>query len=265
MAWLTIGDSDMALHVSTWAQTVLVGLVAIAGQPLEANQTDTPPSSQCVMALQASDQSWRGGCGPVFGNKETATLTARKVTSLPGGKGRGDATSTLMLVGELPTQWGRWDLEFEFYGKDGVLRTPGGWRPITLIDESATTLRFRVREDVEVAPSDLDRRIVERATAILTTEAVWDRADDRQCSADDKTWSIYCALHRATLEVSGGFHHRRPCLQIVRTILYERVAEERKKGRKYPHILADYNNDTTTRLADLHSVLKETAARIKVR
>ena len=33
------------------------------------------------------------------------------------------------------------DLELEFYGKDGVIRSQVGWRVVTMMSESATTLR----------------------------------------------------------------------------------------------------------------------------
>jgi hypothetical protein len=62
------------------------------------------------------------------------------------------------------------------------------------------------------------------------------------------------------VEASGGFHNRRPCLQIARAILYERVDEERKKGRKYPHVMADYNNDPMTQFTDVRSLFTEVAA-----
>jgi len=170
----------------------------------------------------------------------------------------------LLLLAEFPTQWGTWNLELEFHGKDGVIRTPGGWRPMTLLsDAGATALRFRVTEDVQTKGNDLDQQIVRRASEILATQRDWDKADDRNCAPDDKTWSIYCALHRASVEVTGGFHHRRPCLQVAREILYERVAEERKKGRKYPHIMADYNNDPTTSFADVRSLFAEVSARMQ--
>jgi hypothetical protein len=258
------GSFPVARNAICWA-LLFAAAHTISEQPARALQTaGAPPPGVCEMSLQAADQSWKGVCGPVFGNKEPATLTGRTVESLPGGAGRGDATPTLMLVAELPTQWGTWNLELEFYGKDGVIRTPAPWRPITLIGESReATLRFRIAEDTEVEPSDLDRRIVQRASEILATEGVWDRADDRKCAPEDKTWSIYCAFHRASVDVSGGFHHRRPCLQIARAILYERVAEERKKGRKYPHIMADYNNDPTTRFADVQSLFGDVATRMK--
>lgn len=253
----------MAPHVFSRALQASAVLLAIAGQPVRAHQaTGDPPAAPCELSLQAVDQSWKGVCGPVFSNKEPTTLTARKVESLPGGAGRGDAAPSLMLVARLTGRPETADLELEFYGKEGVIRTQVGWRQVTVISESATTLQFRIA-GTEPKPTDLDTRIVERAAEILATEAAWDRADDRSCAPDDKTWSLYCALHRASLELTGGFHHRRPCLQVVRQILYERVAEERKKGRKYPHILMDYNNDPAMRLTDVQSVFAEAAGRLK--
>lgn len=255
----------MARSAVWWTQLCLAAALAIADHPVRALQMASGAGAAlCEMSLQLTDQSWKGSCGPVFGNKEATTLTGRMVRSLPGGVGRSDLATTLMLVAELPTRWGTWNLELEFYGKNGVIRTPAGWRPVTLIGESgAATLRFRITETTEVEPTDLDLRIVQRAAKILATEATWDKADDRTCAPDDKTWSIYCAFHRASVEVTGGFHHRRPSLQIARAILYERVAEERKRGRKYPHVMADYNNDPTTRFADAQSLFTEVAARMK--
>jgi hypothetical protein len=253
----------MASHPLSRALRTSVVLLAITGQPVGAHQIAIdPPPAQCELSLQGVDQSWKGVCGPVFSNREPTTLTARKVGSLPSGSGRGDATPSVMLVAKLTGRPETADLELEFYGKNGVIRSQVGWRLVTLVGESASTRQFRVT-DTEPAPTDLDRHIVERAAEILATETVWDRADDRKCAPDDKTWSLYCALDRASLELTGGFHHRRPCLQIVRQILYERVAEERKKGRKYPHIMMDYNNDPAVRLSDVQSVFAEAAARMK--
>lgn len=253
----------MALRGFSYVPWILAAFLTFADQPLRAQIARTPDSGSCELSLQA-DQGWKGPCAPVFGNKEATTLTVRKVTSLPGGAGRGDIRSTLMMVGKLPLPlMGTSDVELEFFGNEGVIRTPANWRPVVLMNQSATILRFRVVEDRQVEPTDFDRRIVERAAQILVSEAKWNRADDRQCAPDDQTWSIYCAFHRASLEVTGGFHNRRPSLQIVRAMLYERVAEERKKGRKYPHILEDYNNDKSTTFADVRSLFTEAAARMK--
>lgn len=254
----------MPLHAVSRVLRASPVILALTCQPVGAQQTASAlPPAHCELSLQAADHGWKGLCGPVLGNKEATTLTARKVEKLAGGAGRRNASATRLLVGDLTAPSAATNLEFEFFGKDGVIRTQMGWHPVTVIAESPTTLRFRIVEDAKVEPNDLDRRVLERAAAILSTETVWDHADDRQCAPEDKTWSMYCAFHRASLEVTGGFHHRRPSLEIVRAILYERVDEQRKTGRKYPHILMDYNNDPTTRLADVQSVFREAAARIK--
>jgi hypothetical protein len=45
------------------------------------------------------------------------------------------------------------------------------------------------------------------------TEAAWNRSDNRECPTSATKWSIYCALEKATLDVTGGPHHRRPALR----------------------------------------------------
>jgi hypothetical protein len=58
--------------------------------------------------------------------------------------------------------------------------------------------------------------------------------------------------------VTGGFHHRRPALELVRQIV-----DERSEGRNYHHRLMDYNNDPSTRLEDVQSLFAEALARMK--
>ena len=41
------------------------------------------------------------------------------------------------------------------------------------------------------------------------------------------------------------------------------IVEERTKDRKYEHRMMDYNNDTSTTLADVRSLFAEAVARIK--
>jgi hypothetical protein len=96
------------------------------------------------------------------------------------------------------------------------------------------------------------------AAKVLLTEGAWNRTDNRKCPANATTWSIYCAVEKATIDVTGGFHHRRPALEVVREIVDERTAT-----RNYRHRLMDYNNDPTTRLQDVQSLFKEALRRIK--
>jgi hypothetical protein len=151
------------------------------------------------------------------------------------------------------------DVEVETYANGtGVIRTYRGWFPVANDAVQSSSPRFQIDLKAEVPPNDLDRQIIERAAAFIMSEAVWNRADNRKCPADAKTVSIYCAEQRATIEVTGGFHHRRPALELVRVLV-----EERTKDKKYQHRLMDYNNDPTTTLADVKSLFAEALAQIR--
>lgn len=150
-------------------------------------------------------------------------------------------------------------VEVEIYSDGtGVIRTYAGWYPVSAFSASDGTVRFRVDTTAQVSPNALDRRIIQRAAAILGADSVWNRADNRTCPASAHTWSIYCAVQLATIEVAGAFHHRRPAAEVVRIVI-----EERTRGRHYSHRLMDYNNDTSTTLADVRSLFAEAIARIR--
>src|SRR5215470_1661478 len=48
-----------------------------------------------------------------------------------------------------------------------------------------------------------DLQIVKRAREILDSPSKWNRADNRVCPADARTFSLYCALEKATIEVAA--------------------------------------------------------------
>ena len=136
------------------------------------------------------------------------------------------------------------DIEIEIYtGGSGVARTYAGWFPISGFSVSDGTIRFQLAGKQELPANAVDREILEHAATIITSDAVWNRADDRKCPATATTWSIYCAVERAQLDVVGAFHHRRPAGELVREIV-----EARTKDRTYQHRMMDYNNDPTTHL-----------------
>jgi hypothetical protein len=106
-----------------------------------------------------------------------------------------------------------------------------------------------------------DARIVERAHEILNSESKWNRADTRDCPADAKTFSLYCALEKATNEVSGKFEHRGAAMQEARFVIDE-IAPNRKN---YNHRLMDYNNDPTTTYADIQKFFRVLEDRVTKR
>lgn len=95
--------------------------------------------------------------------------------------------------------------------------------------------------------TEADLRIAKRAQEILDSPSKWDRADTRECPPKAKTFSLYCALEKATLEISGKFEHRGAAMQEARFVIDD-VAPNRNT---YNHRLMGYNNDPTTTWADV--------------
>jgi hypothetical protein len=83
-----------------------------------------------------------------------------------------------------------------------------------------------------------DVQIVQRARAILDSPAKWNRADNRECPAGAKTFSLYCALETATDEVSGNFAHRGAAMQEARFVI-----DAMAPDNNYDHRLMRFNND----------------------
>jgi len=137
------------------------------------------------------------------------------------------------------------------------LRTVFGWFPVLDFISSPSELSFDLDAAHEISPNAVDRRIVARAAGILSNASVWNRADDRKCPAAATTWSIYCAMEKATDDVTGGIDHRRPAMEVVREIV-----DDRSAGRNYDHRLMDYNNDSRTTLADVASLFAEALKRM---
>lgn len=215
----------------------------------------SPPVSHCV--LHRVDGHFGGSCGALFGQAPAMTLSP--AAAVATGAWRDDIHPASVWAGDMTDQGHpNARLELEIYADNtGVLRTEYGWFAVTQF-ASSPTLSFDLDASHEVKPNGLDEKIVREAAAILSTEAAWNRADNRECTAIATKWSIYCAMEKATLDVTGGSHHRRPALEIVREIV-----EERTTTRSYHHRLMDYNNDPSTRLADVQSLFKEALIRME--
>ncbi len=99
-----------------------------------------------------------------------------------------------------------------------------------------------------VTKADID--IVRRAAQILDSPAKWNRADNRVCPPGAKSFSLYCALEKATDEVTKNFEHRGAAMQEARFAI-EEIAPDAKR---YSHRLMDYNNDPKTSFADIQGV-----------
>jgi hypothetical protein len=114
-------------------------------------------------------------------------------------------------------------------------------------------------DDSTVRPpvAESDVTIIRRAKEILSSEAKWNRADDRMLRPEATTFSLYTAIQKATMDVTGSFTHRAAIMQEARFAI-----EEVAPGKKYGHRLMGYNNDPTTTFEDIKRVFALTEARI---
>jgi hypothetical protein len=64
--------------------------------------------------------------------------------------------------------------------------------------------------------------------------------------SDAKTFSMYCVLEKATVEVTGSCEHRGAAMQEVRFVI-----EDLAPNHNYEHRLMNYNNDPTTTFTDV--------------
>jgi hypothetical protein len=133
---------------------------------------------------------------------------------------------------------------------------------VTLDGQALPVPAIAAADDSEARPpvTQADVRIVERARQILDSPAKWNRADTRKCPAGAKTFSLYCALERATVDVTGSFQHRGAAMQEVRFVI-----DDVTNRKPYQHRLKDYNNDPTTTFADVQNILRLLQERIAKR
>lgn len=215
-----------------------------------------PSAKAADCQLTQVNGTWQGACGTLF--DAAATLTLSPSPSITSGMWRAGAKPASVWAGEMRIPDDVFPAELEIYADGtGILRLDISWHPVRAFTRTPEKIRLEVDLSRTVPPSELDRAIVRRAAEILSSDSVWNRADNRQCGTTDKTWSIYCSMQKACIEVTGGFHHRRPALEAVRALV-----DERSAGRNYAHRLQDYNNDPSTRLADVQSLFAEALARM---
>jgi len=115
-------------------------------------------------------------------------------------------------------------------------------------------------DDPEAEPpvTNADLLIVRKAREILSSPAKWNRADNRVCPPDAKTFSLYCALEKATDEISSQFEHRGAAMQQARFV----IDEIAPNAKHYSHRLMDYNNDPGTTFQDIERFFRLLEKRI---
>ena len=136
----------------------------------------------------------------------------------------------------------------------------GQTRPSTPAPQITQTSPQLEQRDQPVTADDV--AILLRAQALLSSNSVWNRADERECKDDEASGkrSLFCALQKACIDVLGNYDHRRVALQEVRF-----AVEDATRGRDFDHRLRDFNNLPETRLEDIQRVLAVAKEKVTLR
>jgi len=118
-------------------------------------------------------------------------------------------------------------------------------------------------DDSQIRPPVLrsDIQIVIKARQLLDSPQKWNRTDNRKCPSTEWKLSLYCALEKATYEVTGDFAHRGAAMQEARFVIDEDLAQ----NNHFNHRLMDYNNDSHTPFADVRRFFDLLQGRIEGR
>lgn len=111
----------------------------------------------------------------------------------------------------------------------------------------------------ELVAGDQDLEILAKARQMLSGPSVWNRHDDRVCddSRAKESWSLFCALYQASVDVTGADLPLRPVMQEVRAAAVE-VAH-----RSFQRSLQDFNNAESTTYADIVKVFDVSERRLR--
>ena len=97
-----------------------------------------------------------------------------------------------------------------------------------------------------------DLHVIARAREILSSPDKWNHSDSSNCAADATTFSLFCALQKASTEVTGSFDNRGAAVQEVRFAIDDFAGD----SKHYNSRLTDFNNDSSTTFENIQEVLR---------
>jgi hypothetical protein len=161
------------------------------------------------------------------------------------------------MEGVQPEDPTRFEVVPDKTGGGAVGRLPYGWFRVTENQQVEKSVRITFDANQQVRPTTDDLAILDRAVMLIPSADVWNKNDNRECPAEAKKLSLFCALMQASNEISGGVHYRQPAMQAVREEL--NLVD---KSRINKHRIMDYNNHADTTLHEIHGLLQRAKGRV---
>lgn len=249
-------------HVSIWTHPSICALLILVGIPADAQQSE-PDDVLYGYLVSGSDST--------FARYEFRwQQSSLEITFAPYGQVPAPLEDVQLTGGndELSFRWPNGALcELDRGSTEGW-----SWRGMVEVHwagrcSAATGDVWEITVGSESEPdfgqflpaSEADMRIIERAGQLLAHANVWNHKDDRVCEDDDRIrkWSLFCALYRSSLELTGDYLHARRAMDLVRQAIREST------GLHYVHTLRDYNNHPETTLDQIHERLREAHAKVR--
>ena len=152
------------------------------------------------------------------------------------------------------------DVEYELTHRQGfpqiLMKTSDGWFAMDHLKIFSDRIEFEMDNDPDPPVTESDLLIIRKTITLLKEEKQWNRNDDRKCKDDveNQKYSLFCALHTASVDVSGSYDHRKAVLQIIRKTIVEIYP-----SKVLEHRLRDFNNLPETN----HAVLMDLLTRVE--
>ncbi len=137
-----------------------------------------------------------------------------------------------------------------------LIKTTDGWFAMNKLKIYSDSITFEMDNDPEPPITESDLLIIRKTIALLQDENHWNRNDDRQCDDDvaNKTYSLFCALQKTSIEVVGSYDHRKAVMQKIRKAIVEIYP-----NKELQHRLRDFNNLPETS----HKLLMDLLTRVE--
>ncbi len=160
-----------------------------------ATPQPSPLLSTCTFTTGSS--AITGSCGRLF--DQVPRMRLRPSDAVVGGVWRSGSLPKAVWYGDMTDEgYPNPAIQLQIYsGASGILQTIYGWFPVTGYRTTSSGFVFDLDGVNEVPPNAVDARIIRRAAEIVSSTAVWNRADDRNCRPGATTYSIYCASEKA--------------------------------------------------------------------
>ena len=210
---------------------------------------------------------------PAFGQKKDCKLQRTSDTTYSGSCKMTDTSQLILQLrppeknekgiwrgrGTFPNASTEIPVFLEMRSDSGTFGSLSGWYEVSNIQSDEKTLTFTINMSQRTPATNKDFEILNRARAYLSDTTKWSRQDNRtfgyiDCQPQVVKRTLFCAIYYAQLEVLGDNYGGSYFVEVLQAI---------KRLRNAQHPVQAFNNDPSTTLTDVQTVLDDAIIHIK--